>query len=399
MLLLKDILAMSSPLRLATIATISALLFAQPAVQQTSTTCNPTEGSCPADTALGKSVTIDFTSGASDSFSAQGAPTYDSNGASFTVAKSGDAPTIISKWYIMFGKYDITMKAAPGTGIVSSSVLQSDDLDEIDWEWLGAEDAQVQSNYYGKGQTTTYDRAAVHAVSDSQGDWHTYTIEWTEEQIVWQIDGTTVRVLTMSDANGQYPQTPMQLKIGAWSGGDSSNPEGTIQWAGGVTNYADGPYTMMVQSVAVTDYSTGTQYTYGNESGDWQSIESTGGKVNGNVGASTTDTSDPAITSTSSGGVEPYSGTHADCSTCTTPGTGGWTVSTSAAASVTNTDYPGLPSGWTVSGSGKVVPASAAPVSKHCPFIPRPARNLRNRAFADLLYSRHPSPPRLPHRR
>jgi hypothetical protein len=87
-----------------------------------------TQGGCPADTALGKAVNIDFAQGASDSFTAQGNPTYDSNGASFTVRKSGDSPTITSKWYIMFGKVDVVLKAAPGQGIVSSFVMQSDDL-------------------------------------------------------------------------------------------------------------------------------------------------------------------------------------------------------------------------------------------------------------------------------
>ena len=303
MLGLRDILAMSLPLRLATIATISALFFAQPSIQQTYTTCNPTQGQCPADPALGKAIAVDFRNGASDQFTASGNPTYDSNGAAFTVAKSGDAPTIESNWYIMFGKVEVVMKAAPGTGIVSSSVLQSDDLDEIDWEWLGGAGDQVQSNYFGKGQTTTYDRAAVHSVTNTQGVWHTYTIDWTDQQIVWQIDGTTVRVLGANDANGQFPQTPCKYKLGAWAGGDPSNPQGTIGWAGGVTDYSAGPFTMYVQSVAITDYSTGTQYTYGDTSGAWTSIESTGGKVNGNAGGSLTDTAAPAITSTSSGDV------------------------------------------------------------------------------------------------
>ncbi|WPH04859.1 Hypothetical protein R9X50_00775600 [Acrodontium crateriforme] len=366
MLLLRDVLAMSSPLRMAKYAALASMLFVEPSLQQTYTTCNPTKGSCPADPALGKSLAIDFTSGASDQFTAQGVPTFDSNGASFTVAKSGDSPTLISKWYIMFGKVEVTMKAAPGAGIVSSSVLQSDDLDEIDWEWLGAQTGQVQSNYFGKGQTTTYDRAAVHSVSDTQGEFHTYTVEWTDSQIIWQIDGTTVRVLGANDAHGQYPQTPMQLKLGSWSGGDPSNAQGTIAWAQGPTDYAKGPFTMVVKSISVTDYSTGTAYSYGNESGDWESIEAAGGKVNGNAGgASPTDTSAPAITSTSSGN-QPFSGTHAECTTCTTPGIGSWSPTTLATQTTVNTDLPGLPSGWSVNPTtGKVTPASGAASTSH----------------------------------
>ena len=133
MLTLANILAMSSPLRLATIATIASI-FIQPSLQQTYTSCDPlTKSGCPADPALGRSISADFTSGASNEFTSDGNPTFDgSNGAAFTVSAGGDAPQLISNWYIMFGKYDITMKAAPGAGIVSSVVLQSDDLDEID---------------------------------------------------------------------------------------------------------------------------------------------------------------------------------------------------------------------------------------------------------------------------
>ena len=368
---------MRAPLRLAAMAAITSILFAHPSLQQTYSTCNPTVQQCPADAALGTSMSADFTKGASDQFTAQGNPTYGSDGVSFTVAQSGDAPQLTSKWYIMFGHVEVVMKAAPGAGIVSSSVLQSDDLDEIDWEWLGAQNNQVQSNYFGKGQTTTYDRAAVHSVTDTQTTFHKYTVDWTENQIVWQIDGTTVRVLTANNANGQYPQTPMQFKLGAWSGGDPSNPQGTVAWAQGPTDYSAGPFSMVVNSVQVTDYSTGTQYTYGDTSGAWTSIQSNGGKVNGNAGAASgTDTSAPAITSTSNGNVVPFDGTHRSDSAATTPNAGGWVPdpTTLCTATATQTTYPGLPSGWIVdSCSGKIREPSAAPVSMHLP-IPEPVR-------------------------
>lgn len=131
----------------------------------------------------------------------------------------------------MFGKVTFTLKAAPGQGIVSSAVLQSDDLDEIDWEFIGNQDTSAQSNYFGKGITGTYNRGGNHLLTDgtTTGGYHTYTVDWSEDQIVWQIDGTTVRVLTSSEAaTGQYPQSPMMIKVGAWAGGDPSNAAGTI---------------------------------------------------------------------------------------------------------------------------------------------------------------------------
>jgi Glycosyl hydrolases family 16 len=40
---------------------------------------------------------------------------------------------MMSNHYIFFGRVETWLKSAPGQGIVSSIVLESDDLDEIDW--------------------------------------------------------------------------------------------------------------------------------------------------------------------------------------------------------------------------------------------------------------------------
>lgn len=61
---------------------------------------------------------------------------YEDDGAHFRVEKTNDAPTITSNFYIMYGKLDAVMVAAPGAGIVSSLVLLSNTLDEIDWVCL-----------------------------------------------------------------------------------------------------------------------------------------------------------------------------------------------------------------------------------------------------------------------
>ena len=295
----------------------------------------------------------------------------------------------------MFGHVEYVIQAAPGVGIVSSAVLQSDELDEIDWEWLGADNGQVQSNYFGKGQTTTYNRGAFHPDPSNQNGFHTYTIDWTADQIVWSIDGTSVRTLTPSIAEaGQYPQTPMQIKVGSWSGGDSSNPAGTVrksirffaliltaqltmilEWAGGPTNYGAGPYSMIMKSIAVTDYSTGTQYTYSGSSGNWQSIQAAGGKVNSNggSGASPVGSAAPAVTSASNGAPMPFEGTHSDSSSTFSPPNvypwvaGATTLQTSTVAAPTT--YAGLPSGWTVTSSGKVVPPSGAASVSELPLL------------------------------
>ncbi|KAL8727769.1 MAG: hypothetical protein Q9166_005824 [cf. Caloplaca sp. 2 TL-2023] len=338
---------------------LTASLVAVPIAAQTYTTCNPlTGGSCPADPALGRSVNIDFTEGPSDSFTPQGNPTYDSNGASFTVAKPGDSPQVTSKWYIMFGHVEFQVKPAPGVGIVSSAVLQSDDLDEIDWEWVGGDSNQAQSNYFSKGQTTTYNRGAFHPNPNNQASFHTYAIDWTAEQIAWQIDGKTVRTLTPEAAQGQYPQTPMMVKMGAWSGGDSANQPGTIEWAGGPTVYGNGPFSMMVKSVAVTDYSTGTQYSYSGTSGTWQSIQSQGGKINPSGGKGVAPADSSSTSSTSDAAPIAFSGTHKDEAVTTHANVYPWVATTLSTSTTAPTTYPNLPSGYKTTSA--ISPTSSA---------------------------------------
>ena len=133
----------------------TALSFSSLALAQTYTDCNPTTNSCksptpslssiklllthlaacPSDTALGKTITVDFTAGESSEFTADDGTTmtYGTSGAEFILGTDGLAKTIVSNNYIFFGKVEVVVKAANGTGIVSSFVMESDDLDEIDW--------------------------------------------------------------------------------------------------------------------------------------------------------------------------------------------------------------------------------------------------------------------------
>lgn len=196
------------------------------------------------------------------------------SGLGFTISKRFDAPTVASAWYFFFGRAEVHIRAAWGTGIVSAIVLESDDLDEIDWEFIGGAPNEVQTNYFGKGNTTTWDRGGRHGVQDTQHSTHNYTIDWNPQAITWYIDGYPVRTLNYQDAVGglNFPQTPMRLKLGIWAGGDPDNAKGTIEWAGGETDYSKCPFTMYVERVSVTNAYPASSYVYGDYSGSWGSI-------------------------------------------------------------------------------------------------------------------------------
>ncbi|KAJ2907054.1 hypothetical protein MKZ38_008622 [Zalerion maritima] len=312
---------------------------------------------CPDDPALGKSIHVDFRNGEVNSFtSAGGTPTYDDNGVSFTVAQAGDSPQLISLFYLMFGRVEFKMKAAPGVGIVSSLVFQSDDLDEIDLEWLGADTSTVQTNYFGKGITGNYDRAEFNPTPDNQADFVTYTVDWTSERIVWSVEGTVVRTLTADEAGNEYPQSPMTVRFGSWSGGDPANRPGTIEWAGGETDYSQGPFSMIVSEISITDYSTGSAYRYTDNSGSWASIEAVDGEINGNLGGAGDLTTTATATAAQTGSPTIPAGGIDGGSTTSTPT--GWPWESSATPSTGS-----APDGWVYTDDGKIVPAG----STSCP--------------------------------
>lgn len=253
---------------------------------QTFTDCDPTKKSCPADPAFGKNgVNCDLTKGKCAAFENLPGTTvsYDGKGALFTIEKESNAPTQATHKRMCFGELEVELQAAAGKGIVTSVVLESADLDEIDWEWVGGDDKQVQTNYYGKGDTTTYDRGRYHPVDSPLTKSHVYKIHWTSKAMTWSVDGNPIRTVTYEEAKGgkEYPQTPMEVKIGTWVGGGKNSPEGTVEWAGGYTDFSQAPFNAYYKSIKIVDYGCKDaptdkeikEYVWTDRSGSWESIK------------------------------------------------------------------------------------------------------------------------------
>jgi hypothetical protein len=259
------------------------LAMAGSVLAQTWSDCNPMEVTdCKPNPALGvDNYTIDFTQSMMSSNVwnvTTGKIIYGDDGADFRIGTKGEQPLVKTNFYIFFGQVEVIMKASHGQGIVSSVVVQSDDLDEIDWEWIGGNSTYVQTNYFGKGNTTSFDRAKWHKVDNAAGDtqdgYHNYTLDWSKEKLDFYVDGEVIRTLMYEDANGghNYPQTPSDVRLGIWPGGDSKS-EGTVEWAGGKIDYSQAPFDMLVKSVRVRDATNATEYVWGDKSGSWQSIK------------------------------------------------------------------------------------------------------------------------------
>jgi beta-glucanase (GH16 family) len=160
---------------------------------------------------------------------------YSADGAEFSINKRREAPYIWTSFYILFGRVEVVMKAANGTGIVSSAVLMSDSQDKIDWEWSGNNFAnpsgKVQTNYFGKGITGNYDRGTQPFMDSPQTKFHTYGFDWSPIELTWSIDGQIIRTPKVTDGNTadhQYPQSPSKFHLGVWCAGDPDGHPDTV---------------------------------------------------------------------------------------------------------------------------------------------------------------------------
>lgn len=199
------------------LAALSAIL--PTTLAQTSTKCNPLfEKGCPDVHALGGNATFHF----NDTLYRKiweprndGKVDWSEKGATFTIERSGHAPQIDSKFYMLFGRLEVVMRMARGKGIISTAILQSENLDEIDWEFRGDADLAM-TNYYGKGRNESKGRGEDFEMESSPHDsFHNYTIDWTKERLQWWLDGKMLRELKYEDAEGgeEYPQSPMVWKF------------------------------------------------------------------------------------------------------------------------------------------------------------------------------------------
>ncbi|KAH6687748.1 concanavalin A-like lectin/glucanase domain-containing protein [Plectosphaerella plurivora] len=230
--------------------------------------CIPQNGDvCDPNPALASTIEVDFTTQTDaapfDLHGNKGVEFQPDDGTVITLNSEKQVdPTLFLSQYIFFGRVEVVLRSAPGRGIVTSVMLQSDTLDEIYFEWIGSDSNQVRTNYVRDGNAEGYDREANHTVSNPADESHNYTIDWTKDRINWFIDGKQVRQLTYASAHqgSQFPQTPAMLNIGTWVAGRQGSPEGTIEWAGGLADFDDGPFVATVQTVKVTDYSNGVDH-------------------------------------------------------------------------------------------------------------------------------------------
>ncbi|KAJ6570072.1 glycoside hydrolase family 16 protein [Mycena vulgaris] len=168
---------------------------------------------------------------------------------SMILTKTNNGVRLSSTRFVRYGTITATMKTGRWNGVVAGFVTMSNIHDEIDWEFPGAATTEGQTNYFWQGTLTSPNHGGVsQGLSDTYDNYHDYSIMWSPDSLVFQINNKTVRTVKRSDTiiNGvsQFPNTPSRIQLSLWPAGTNASAPGTIQWSGGLINWADKDYTL-----------------------------------------------------------------------------------------------------------------------------------------------------------
>lgn len=217
---------------------------------------------------------------------AQGEPVVFNDNVLLTMPKDSVGTLLSSTVYMWYGNVKARFKTSRGAGVITAFILFSDVKDEIDYEFVGTELGDAQTNYYFQG-ITNYENSENITLSDTFANFHDYEIRWTPDKIEWWVDGKMGRSLNKKDTwndtskNFMFPQTPSRVQLSLWPGGKEGNAEGTVSWAGGPIDWdhpdiqKSGYYYSAFSDVEIECYNaksaTGTNngksYWYNNEAG------------------------------------------------------------------------------------------------------------------------------------
>lgn len=152
------------------------------------------------------------------------------------MSKPATGTSMYSTKYVTYGRVSADVKTSRTGGVVTSFILQAQDLDEIDFEWVGYNLSSTQTNWFKYGQFPPPPQTnAVYLPSqDTYAGFHTYTVDWSPKRIQWLIDGRIVREQNTGNP-GLFPSSASRVGFGIWDGG--SGAEGTRQWSGGPVNF------------------------------------------------------------------------------------------------------------------------------------------------------------------
>lgn len=141
----------------------------------------------------------------------------------FVSAKNYKAAEIYSNQSYLYGRFEMKIKAAPGSGQLSTFFLYRNESElnttlwqEIDIEIFGKQTNTFQSNVIiEKVEGTRLQTPVVHTTIPSlSDDFHTYVLEWTPDSITWYLDDVLLRT---EKVNALFCNAAMSIRFNHWA--------------------------------------------------------------------------------------------------------------------------------------------------------------------------------------
>ncbi|OMJ28224.1 putative glycosidase CRR1 [Smittium culicis] len=159
------------------------------------------------------------------------------------LSATGQGSTVYFSRWVDHGKITISAKSGcKSPGVVSSFIVRNEFGDEIDFEWVGKDTSNVQTNYYYNNELDYTKMVPSPNLGDTTSKFIDYTIDWQLDSISWYVAGNLVRTVRRSDTWSvaenvfKFPDRPAQLSFSIWDG-SNGRPEGTRNWAGYPISY------------------------------------------------------------------------------------------------------------------------------------------------------------------